>query len=114
LILPVLLVPSWYQGTKQKVEKGLSKASTISITQQSRRSKSIYEEHCRGHELNAHCDGEVSVPRRLTPAPCHCVTAGAEAADGEDRREGGKCSGGGGRCHCLSGVNSYGIHTDER
>jgi len=54
------------------------------------------------------------VPRRLTPAPCHCVTAGAEAADGEDRREGGKCSGGGGRCHCLSGVNSYGIHTDER
>lgn len=46
------------------------------------------------------------MPRRLKPAPCHCVTAGAEAADGEDRREGGKCSVGGGRCHCLSGVNS--------
>lgn len=46
------------------------------------------------------------------PTSCHCTTAGADTADGGARREGGKSAlGGGGRCHCVGGVNSYGIQT---
>lgn len=56
--------------------------------------------------------GRLARSGELMSASRHCTTAGAEAADGGAGREDGRSvPGGGGRCHCVGGVNRYGTQT---